>query len=188
MRKAKGIIILGYNGTGKTSFARKLADIELNKKGKVIIITPDPMEWDSVSEIENISNHIGIGKIVYDTGVLEKIYKYYYDGLLIFDDYRAYGITANSKEAGIMKNFLRRKRQYMRDIVFVGHGFTEIIPKSLFTNASHIVLFQTKDNIKKVRNEILNFDLMQKHQKEINELSKIKPVINYMSYHRIIKQ
>jgi len=189
-RKASGIIILGYTGTGKTTFAKELARKELKKGGRVLVVSPDPMEWNSLNEIEISELRIfnGIAKIVYEKDILQPIFDNFYNGLIIFDDYRVFGITANSKEGALMLNFLRRKRQFMRDIVFVAHGFTEIIPTALYTNATYIVLFETKDNINTARNALLNFKAMQHHQTAVNRLTKTEPVKNYMSYHRIIKQ
>lgn len=177
-RKTTLSILLGTNGTGKTSFLRKLADKEANKGGRTLILTVDGAEWTEFPEIENFSEFTGTAKVIYSPGVLDKIFKTFFDGLLIFDDYRSFGITSTGKEAEALRALAIRRRQHMIDIAIAGHGFTEITPSFLFTFATHLVLFKTIDNIDKVKNRLPKFDFIKQHQTQINELAKEKPYYN----------
>lgn len=189
-RKAKGYIILGYNGTGKSTFAKQLLLKELEKDNRALVITPDPVEWQNLTEIDikDVKRFKGAAKIVYSEEVLQAVFNDFRNGLLIMDDYRVFDINANSKEAAIMKNFFRRKRQKMLDIAVVAHGFTEVVPTALFTLTDYYVLFETKDSIKKLKEYLLNYEILKKHQEEINKISPTVEPEKFMTYHRIIKK
>ncbi|GET30513.1 GTP-binding protein [Prolixibacter sp. SD074] len=49
-RPAKQIILLGFNGTGKTTLTRKFVESEVKRGGKVLVITPDFAEWNDLPE------------------------------------------------------------------------------------------------------------------------------------------
>lgn len=182
-RKTSLSILLGTNGTGKTSFLRKLADTEIKNGGRVLILTVDSAEWTDFPEIESFSIFNGIAKVIHRPGVLDKIFKTFFDGLLIFDDYRSFGITATGKEAEALRAISIRRRQHMIDIAIAGHGFTEIVPSFLFTFATHLVLFKTIDNVDKVKNRLPKFEFIKKQQNEVNTIANDENA----HYYRIIR-
>lgn len=184
MRPTKLIIILGYNGTGKTTLTRKIVLNELKKqKGKCLIVTPDDSEWNEFPTVElnkreDYEAAGGKRTIYLEKYTLERIKNYYNDGLLVFDDCRAY---FRSNVDMLLHNLLIRRRQKMIDIIAVGHGFTEVPPK-FFTFCSEIVLFQTKDDIYKRKNDILQFDRIKEATERVN-----KKALEEIHYFEIIK-
>ena len=170
-RATKCIIILGYNGTGKTTLVKKLIINELKKReSHILIVTPDDIEFLNIPYVhpkfnQRIEWYSGARKIIYTDGLLSTIADYFKNGLLIFDDCRAYFGAALEQD---LHNILIRRRQKMIDIIAVGHGFTEVPPK-FFTFASHIILFKTIDNIDRRKNVLKDFEAMKAAQKRINE-------------------
>lgn len=183
-RATKLTIVLGYNGTGKTTLVKKLVLNEIKHNRRALIITPDDIEWPTVEPVhsnfpERIKNYVKARKIIYNTGILPIISEHYRNGLLIFDDCRAYFTAALDQD---LHNLLIRRRQKMIDIIAVGHGFTEVPPK-FFTFASEIILFRTIDNIEKRKNVLNNFEEMKEAQARINAKAEKNP-----HYFEILKQ
>lgn len=183
-RTPRQIVVIGTNGTGKTTLVKKLVIAELKKKDShILIVVPDDMEWPSVPFVhpkfpERIERYVGARKIIFEPGILEIISERFKNGLLVFDDCRAYF------DAGLDRNLhtlLIRRRQKMLDIVAVGHGFTEIPPK-FFTFATDLVLFRTIDNIDRRKNVLNNFDEMKEAQGRINQKAEDDP-----HYYEVLK-
>lgn len=140
-------ILVGVNGTGKTSFLKNILEHTVNDKNRALIVTPDPAEWRSVEEVagRDIAAFAGIRKIIYHPGAPDDIQRYYSNGMLIFDDARVY-IHAQSDD--FMQWIQIRRRQVGVDFFCCFHGLTQV-PPVFFTFATNIVLFYTKDNIKR---------------------------------------
>lgn len=177
MRIAKCIVILGYNGTGKTTLVKKMITNELKKdKARILVVTADDIEFPTIPMVHpkfpwRVGSYVGVRKIIYQDGLLEIIQKNFRNGLLIFDDCRAYlGPTVEID----LHNLLIRRRQKEIDIVAVGHGFTEVPPK-FFTFASEYILFKTVDNIYRRKNVIRNFDIMKEAQERVNSKAEGDP-------------
>jgi GTPase SAR1 family protein len=178
-RKTHQIIIVGTNGTGKTTLLAELVKNANNTGRRALIITPDPVEWQNVEEIQPDSNLLrqngftGVRKIVYysESETLKPISDHYFDGLLIFDDCRAY---FGSQTLPTLKNIFIRRRQYMRDIIIVGHGFTDI-PPQYYTYTTMFILFKTVDNIIKRKNTISNFDEVKRITEKVKQKAKTNP-------------
>ena len=183
-RTSKLMIVLGTNGTGKTTLAKKLVLNELKKKDShILIVTPDDMEWRSIPWVHpsfkhRIRTYVGVRKIIYEKGLLDNIWKNFRNGMLIFDDSRVYFKAKTDDE---LQTVLIRRRQITSDIVVVGHGFTQT-PPAFFTFATHFILFKTIDNIKRRKDFIQNFEEMETAQKRVNEKATKDP-----HYFEIIK-
>ena len=183
-RTPKQIIVLGTNGTGKTTLVKKLVLNELKKKDShILVVVPDDMEWDSLQYVHpkfphRIEHYVGARKIIYEPGLLDIIRERFRNGLIVFDDCRAYFDASLDRD---LHSLLIRRRQQMIDIIAVGHGFTEVPPK-MFTFATHFGMFKTIDNIDRRKNVISNFEEMKEAQKRINEKAKEDP-----HYFEIIK-
>lgn len=166
MRKAEQIIIVGTNGTGKTTLVGKLIQAVAKRGQRALIVTPDPVEWLQVEEIEPEPQLLrkggfeGVRKIVYfdDKSTLDPIKNYYFDGVLVFDDCRSYFKAATSEA---LKHIFIRRRQKMTDIVIVAHGFTDV-PPQYFTYTTRYYIFKTVDNISKRKGDITDFERVKR--------------------------
>ncbi len=140
-----------------------------------LIVTPDYAEFthypllDLNKELSKIRKFSGIMRTVWeDDFTLPVIQNYYHNGMVLFDDCRAYFTSSLDKE---LHKFLIRRRQNMLDIIAVAHGFTEVPPK-FFTFATEIILFRTLDNIYSRKYVIQDFERVKKAQAEVNRISE----------------
>lgn len=193
-RAAKCTLVLGFNGTGKTTFIREtLEELLLRSRStgrrlKVLIVTPDDTEWQDYPEnlLETPDDYVyeGIQRHVWqDSFAGEKKYSLnriskFNSGIIVFDDCKVYFGDILPQE--IINLFVRR-RQRSLDVFFVGHGFTTIPPRA-FTYYSDAFLFRTVDNIDRRKDCINNFDYFKKCQAEVNEKAKRNPY-----YHKRIR-
>ena len=181
-RKAHQIIILGTNGTGKTTLVAQLVQEAVKAGKRALIVVADPVDWRQVEEIEPQPSLLrkggfsGVRKLVYqsDKDTLSPIKDYYFDGLLIFDDCRAY-LRANTPPE--LKNIFIRRRQFMRDIVIVGHGFTDV-PPQFFTYTTMFILFKTVDNIERRKSVVLDYEKVKAVVERVNKAAQKNPHYN----------
>lgn len=140
-------ILVGINGTGKTSFVKNILQQTVSSSNRALIVTPDPTEWRQIDEVvgRDIATFTGVRKIIYRNGCMEEIQRYYSNGMLIFDDARVY-IHAQSDD--FMQWLQIRRRQVGVDFFCMFHGLTQV-PPVFFTFATKLILFYTKDNIKR---------------------------------------
>ena len=59
----------------------------------------------------------------------------------------------------------------MRDVILVGHGFTDI-PPQYFTYTSMFILFKTVENISRRKNVILNYDKIKQAVDRVNRIAE----------------
>ena len=179
MRLAELNIILGSNGTGKTTLLRSILQ---KSNQKMLIITPDDIEWTDYEAVDltkpedfvyqGIRRHVFIpGK----NGTLKKL-EYFKKGILVFDDCRSYFPAKTPPE---LHQLLIRRRQRVVDIFAVGHGFTEV-PPVFFTFANGIFLFRTTDNIIRRKDCLKDFDKTAGAQVRVNHKAKSDP--HYVEY------
>lgn len=186
-RAAKCTLVLGFNGTGKTTFLRETLEELLQRSRstgrrlKVLIVTPDDTEWQDYPEnlletpddyvYEGIQRHVWMdeynGEKKYSLNRISK----FNSGIIVFDDCKVYFGDILPQE--IINLFVRR-RQRSLDVFFVGHGFTTIPPRA-FTYYSDAFLFRTVDNIDRRKDCINNFDYFKRCQIEVNEKAKRNP-------------
>lgn len=147
MRYPISTLLVGINGTGKTTFVKKILENTVTPMNRALIVTPDPAEWKEIAEVSGseTGRFTGIRKIIYHKGCMADIQKYYNNGILVMDDARVY-IHAQSDD--FMQWLQIRRRQVGVDIFSMFHGLTQI-PLVFFTFATNMVLFYTKDNIKR---------------------------------------
>lgn len=172
-RIATSVILCGINGTGKTTLLRNILTEMMKSGQRALIVTPDPLEWSGVKEVNDrnkseISTFEGARKIIYYKGCMELIQKYYYNGILVFDDARVY-IRAQSDD--FMTWLQIRRRQAGIDLFTVTHGLTQV-PPIFFTFASTLILFYTKDNIKRRGDYVdeADFEEIQQAKKRISQI------------------
>lgn len=174
-RPAKLTIILGTNGTGKTTL---LKNILIGSVQKSLVITPDDIEWQAYEAVElNNKNDFvfdDIRRHIFNPakkgGTLERLV-HFKKGIMVFDDCRAYLQSATDDH---IRQLIIRRRQRMVDVFAVGHGFNEV-PPVFFTFASDIILFRTVDNIARRKNCLKDFDRMAQAQERVNKKAKRDP-------------
>lgn len=172
-------VLLGTNGTGKTTAVKNIAKLSGQR---VLVITPDDREWTEYPLTELRSGHsedfqfAGIRRHIWNDKHTLKMLQYFQNGLIIFDDCRAYLRASTADE---IRQLLIRRRQRNVHIMVSGHGFTEV-PPVFFTFATDFILFFTRDNIKRREAYIRNFEAVQNKQEEVNAIAKgLKPHPKY---------
>ena len=186
-RAAKCTLVLGFNGTGKTTFIRETLEELLQRSRatgrrlKVLIVTPDDVEWQDYPEnlletpddyvYEGIQRHVWQDEYEGEKKYSLKRISKFNRGIIVFDDCKTYFGDILPQE--IINLFVRR-RQRSLDVFFVGHGFTTIPPRA-FTYYSDAFLFRTVDNIDRRKDCINNFDYFKRCQVEVNEKAKKNP-------------
>jgi len=145
-----------------------------NLNRRTLIITPDPFEkqWADTKTIsrKDLKTFSGTKKIIYRKNDFIGLRKQLSNAVLVLDDFKAYGDISN-KEKEALRYLCVRRAQKQLDIFIIAHGFTEIVPTYLFTFASYYIIFKTRDSIKKVKNRIKNFELVDT---SVNEVDKNK--------------
>ncbi len=179
-RPAKMTILLGTNGTGKTTLLRSIIE---SLHQRVLIITPDDAEWQHLPDNPLATKqdfiYSGMQRHIFDpnkkTGTLSKIHLFK-KGIIIFDDCRAYLQASTSEEVRML---LIRRRQREVDIFAVGHGFTEV-PPVFFTFATDIFLFRTTDEIARRKNCLKDYENIRAAQARVNDEACANP--HYFAY------
>jgi len=168
-------IVLGRTNTGKTTFTREeLVERYRKSRDRVLVVTPHFNEWSDCETI-NISKKgfykfTGIKRTIVNEETIPLLndrFNYYRNGLIIFDDLRFF--IGNSIKKDLEQLFISLDQRKI-DIIGAAHGFTRV-PPIFFTYATDVVLFKTKDNIKK-RKDVINeddFDYLLEMQKRVNQ-------------------
>jgi len=167
-------IIVGRNGTGKTTFCNKLVNETLDKDGRVLIITPHDQEWQEVSWIEHnkrdLMTFTGVRKMLFMSETanekLDSIVNHVSKCLIVFDDCRAYfsALTPN-----VLERLFISRRQKAINLVVVGHSFSRI-PPAFFTYCNYYVLFNSNNDITSRKNYINDFEAIN------NSLSRVRQI------------
>ena len=180
---------MGANGTGKTTLARQIIH---NSGQRALIITPDDIEW---SERDAAGNELypmtdltqnadfvfsGCRRHIYDGKKKRtlKAIQNFKKGILVFDDCRSY-LTAQTDE--YLHSLLIRRRQREIDLIFIVHGASDLLPK-VFTFATDIFLFNTKDKLELRKPYIKNFEEVQAIKQDVDKKS-----LNNRHYYRWFK-
>ena len=158
-------LIIGTNGTGKTTLLKRLID-ESNKK--TFIIEPDGMEWEEVPEItiENFDKFLDIdrsvkGRIIAPEPDDLETFIEFQNGNLVLDDCRYY---LKSRMEEQIRKVLIRRRQNNVDIYAVAHSLMDI-PAQFWVFSTHLILFKTTHSRVSQARE---FKHIQEHIKEVN--------------------
>lgn len=165
--------VVGTNGTGKTSFLRQLCNTALAKGQRVLVITPDDLEWRDVPTtmlrygVDADFRYSGIRKHIWDKKTTLKRLTFLRNALVIFDDCRAY--LGDVTDAEVHEIFIRRRQRGL-DIVIAAHGFTEV-PLKFYTFITHFVLYMTRDNVSRRMHGIRDYDAIRKKVAEVNAIA-----------------
>lgn len=171
-RATRLTILLGFNGTGKTTMLRKLLE---DSRQRALVVTPDDVEWRDFPENPLLRRSdfcfSGIQRHIFDPNHTLDAISQFKKGILVFDDCRAYFNDATDPR---VRTLLIRRRQREVDVFAVGHGFTQV-PPVFFTFASDYILFKTVDNIDRRKDCITNFDFLKLSQMFVNEKAQTDP-------------
>ena len=185
-------VILGTNGTGKTSFIKKMIK-GLNSGGvKTLIVTPDDIEYPHLKDwkLENPKEFefTGVRKHIFEPKhTFKAITDNYRRGALFLDDARDY-LPANLENEQEFRKLMIRRRHLETDVFVVAHGFTDIPPK-IFTYVNKYILFKTTDPVNKRKDTIRNYEEIEEAVNRINGMN-LKKVDSFgkgrISYYEII--
>ena len=120
-RAAKCTIVLGFNGTGKTTYLRNTLMAlwaQAHNKGerlKILVVTPDDAEWTMFDENPLLQSDDfvfdGIMRHIWNDGHTPDILQYYKNGIIVFDDCRCYFKDNIDRRKDCITNFDYFKRK-----------------------------------------------------------------------------
>lgn len=168
-RERELFLIAGTNGTGKTTFILNLIE---KKKERCIYFVPDfaDKKNENIKTFKNF-DFVGIRKMLFTNENLSLISQAFKNGSIVFDDVK-FMLPQNLNSNKDFYNLLIRRRQKNIDLYFIAHGLTEVPPK-LWTFLNYLILFKTHDNIIRLKNYILNYELVLYAQKKINKVKSM---------------
>lgn len=150
-RKTQLNLVVGINGTGKTTFLRQNV---VERGRKALVITPDEMEWRHLPQVRTAAEIFALGgaaRLVYESpATLETAVRNFYGGALILDDAMAY---LSFQTPDTMRFLYIRRRQRGVDVYVVAHGLRQV-PAQCFTFGSYLILFATTENFSSRKKEL----------------------------------
>lgn len=178
-------VIVGKPGTGKTTVLRSILRKGLEHGRRALIVTPHENEWLDIAKVHpkfshRIRTYKGARRIIChgEKEILRNIKENFVNGFLIFDDCKAY---IRPSDRVYMEQFLLALRQKDVDFACCGHGFTTI-PPVFYTFATEFFIFATTDNPKKRKDDVMNYDQVEKTVARVNKQAETKK-----HYYEIIK-
>lgn len=175
-RATECILIIGTNGTGKSTAGMNLIKAAA-KKRRALVIDYAGMEktWYGIPEVDlkdtaTLKSFTDIRKALYahyEDESLDLIYKNYHNGILVMDDARNY---LEGRLDIKFKRLLIGRRQKMVDIVAMAHGFEEIPPR-FYNFYTKMVLFRTVKSPVEFKKHLSNYDQILTTWKRVNQRS-----------------
>ena len=168
-RVGKTVIMVGTNGTGKTTMLRQILH---NSGQRALIVTPDDVEWQQYPETPLLAADDfvfdGIRRHIFSPRHTLEAITHFRKGIIVFDDCRSY---LGDKTDERIRDLFIRKRQRELDVFAVAHGFTQV-PPVFFTFATDYFVFHTLDNIVRRKNCITDDSAFERIKQAQAELKK----------------
>lgn len=175
------MLLIGTNGTGKSTVLRKIAMAAINGgKKKVLILPSNPAEPTfldipeiDLSEIDKFhSPGVTRGAVrcnVFDIDEYVKATRNARNTVIISDDFRAYFNKQTMHP--IVRRLLISRRHHLNDYYFAAHGFTQV-PGDLFSFTKYLQIFRCLDNPKRHRDKLLDANQVLETIKRVNETAE----------------
>lgn len=166
-RKTEFNLVVGINGTGKTTW---LNDNVVGKFSKSLVVTAHDGEWSSlpiVQSAKEIYNVSGSARVIYEGRETLENLLYFHGGALVLDDARMF---MGSKTMDMVRRIYISRRQRGVDVFMSAHGLRQI-PVEVFTFASWLFLFNTTENFSDRKRELLpeKYNEIVKAQAEVRK-------------------
>lgn len=173
-RDAQVTIVMGRNGTGKSTLVKTIADA---LGGRIVVLTMNGMPeiWRSYPVIDAAQAKAwewksGIRQVWYmkhEKDTFKYIHRYFRDGILILDDCRNY-VTSNLDNNEYLKHILIDFRHLMIDPYFIVHSPGQV-PKQVWTFYSNAIIMATDALFAKNSVSIDSGERIVAAQKEVNQ-------------------
>lgn len=179
-RRTHIVLMFGLRGTGKTTLEQKFVKRELKRGGRVLVLIGDGQEYENVPEVSTefpgrIAKYKGVRKMILTNSTtsqaLDIIFDYFYDGLIVFADFRTFVAAATTQS---LERLLVRSRHHMLDIIAVAHS-PDRMPPAFFTYASKFILFKTSVSFNVRKRYLANVDYWIEKQNEVNKKAETNP-------------
>lgn len=179
-RDAQITIVIGRNGTGKSTFCEKIVK-GIGARALAVTYNGMPKIWRPYPEVDithkkKMTFPKGIRQVIagrYEEGrnknrVFEHIYRNYRDGMIIWDDCRGY-INSAVDDNKYFRQLLLDFRHRMLDIIFVVHSPADVPPRVWgFTSTVWVGATDALVNKSQVRTS--SADRIIKTQEEVNRI------------------
>ena len=196
-RDAQVIIIIGRNGTGKSTFCEKIVKAI---KSKSIVVTYNglPKIWRNYPKIDlrkskDLRFKRGIKQVIaaeYEVSrkrndLFELIYKRFSNGIVVFDDARGY-ISSNVDDDKYFRHLLLDFRHRMLDLIFVVHSPADVPPR-VWGSATTVFVGSTDSLVNKAQVKTDSAPRIIEIQKFVNEQFRKAKAKNNGSHYGIFQ-
>lgn len=167
-------LILAANGTGKSYLALQQA----KKQDRALIISKNGImanyqDYKVIKEPKELRDFTGIANYYtqeHSKEWLLNIRKYFRNGLLIFDDAKAY-IKPNIDVTLGLADLLTDFRHISSDVIFVFHSPNQV-PPAIYDHSKYVIVGYTKRLISNSRKELMKFEEIKEVQQKVNAAYK----------------
>lgn len=191
-RDAQVTIIVGKNGTGKSTFAQKAIK---GMKRRAVIVTFDgmPKIWRPYPLIDPKDPEAwtwkkGIKQIrfdIYDDDTFKYIFRYARDMIVVFDDCKEY-IRNNVDNQIYLKRLLSQFRHRMLDIFFIAHA-PDDVPKRIWIYYSTAFIGATDVLFDSRRLRVGSVDKLITAQQKVNAAFRAAKMKNNGSHYGLFE-
>lgn len=177
-RDAAVVIVMGKNGTGKSTLAKKFIDAQ---GGRILVVTMNgaPEIWRSYPVVDAADPksfqdwNSGIKQVYYmqhDKETFQHIHNHFHNGILVLDDCRGYIPSQLDADQGL-KRLLIDFRHKMLDLYFIVHSPGQV-PRQVWSFYSYAWIGAT-DALFDKRLPIDSCERLLEAQRDVNERYRV---------------